>query len=163
VSLKGESLAGLRAAVALSDDRDGGYFGHAAGVEPDFVDPVEEEEGAGVGDSDVIDGSDMDDDEIVARLAGEDGALGSLMERLMGWTLFRVEEDVESGDDGEPHETEHVPPAEVETRRRKRQQRADVLSSSNDNANVSKTKAEDVQSGWNDAAWLLSVASKVLL
>ena len=150
--------------VGLED----GYFGEQMVAEPDFVEPDDEEVG---------------DEEEVARLARERGfGLGGWMDRLIGWTLFRVEEDGEDTEDDE-EDTEREESLieerlklrkEVEARRRKLEREMIIRAStagSKEKGDKGDTKestetqsaASDSEGGWQDAAWLLSVASKVLL
>lgn len=142
-------------------------------IEPDFVD---EEEGDG-------------DEEEVARLARERGfGLGGWMDRLIGWTLFSVDEDGEDSDEEEEEEEDAEKPEnmtkeelrlrrEVEAKRKKLEREAIIAAaavSSDDKASKSKPAEGDEASkfqqapneedgGWQDAAWLFSVASKVIL
>lgn len=127
------------------------YFGTAlmgpdTAVRPDFVDPR--------------DYSDSEDPEQeVARLAREASfGFGSLVDRLVGWTLFDVAEDREATDveaeDETPtiHERVVHTPARPPSPPRPRQ------------AIGGADRQGDVEEGaWKDAAWLLGVASKVLL
>jgi len=147
----------------ISEHADGDYFGEAARMAagPDFVDDDEldeaEEEDAHL------------DEAEVAKLTKEQGfGLGSLVDRLVGWSLFDIEDEKALEDN-----SEHV---------------KGILSSLNAQKNDSKTpntlKAQvgegtipevqrrlpngedDIdadQGGWRDMAWLLSVASRVLL
>jgi hypothetical protein len=143
-------------------------------IEPDFVD---EEESDG-------------DEEEVARLAQERGfGLGGWMDRLIGWTLFSVDEDgEESSEEEEEGEDEFVRPEnmtreelrlrrEVEAKRRKLE-RETIIAAAAVQPSDKDTKAGDDASsshpqpapqnnddggGWQDAAWLFSVASKVIL
>lgn len=138
-------------------------------IEPDFVE-ADENEG---------------DEEEVARLARERGfGLGSWMDRLMGWTLFSVDEDGEES--SEDDEVEDLSPRpenmtkeelklkrEVEAKRRKLEREAIVAASavqppnrrsaSDGDAAESKPPPGEEGGGWADAAWLVSVAAKVLL
>ncbi|KAI9054197.1 hypothetical protein LZ554_001368 [Drepanopeziza brunnea f. sp. 'monogermtubi'] len=121
-------------------------------TEPDFVDAEDEEE-------DFYEGSDeakKDDAEVRKLARANSQGLSGWVERMLGWSLFAVEEDGEDEElTDEKHEdsefssptsrlpfdgihdpiTEEVPPP---------------------------MKDGDV-AGWQDAAWLLSVATKVLL
>ncbi|OCL03340.1 hypothetical protein AOQ84DRAFT_419449 [Glonium stellatum] len=159
------AAVGQRTPLAGLED---GYFGEQVGVEPDFVEPDDELVG---------------DEEEVARLARERGfGLGGWMDRLIGWTLFRVEEDGEESEDEEDGvereesltEQEMQLRREVEARRRKLDRemilRASAagpneLGAKSDTKESTETQAaaSDGEGGWQDAAWLLSVASKVLL
>jgi hypothetical protein len=142
-------------------------------IEPDFVEADEESDG---------------DEETVARLARErNSGLGGWMDRLIGWTLFSVDEDIESSDDEEksdpssPLRLDNLTKEElrlrreVEAKRRKMEREAIVAASAVNSQDAKKTDDEssrpstaDIQhpeemGGWQDAAWLLSVASKALL
>jgi len=144
-------------------------------VEPDFVDENEESDG---------------DEEEVARLARERGfGLGNWMDRLIGWTLFSVDEDGEDSDDDEEEEEEENAwkpenmtkeelklRREVDAKRRKLEREAIIAASAvtpqtskGADAGEAGSSApqrppdEDDAGGWQDAAWLFSVASKVLL
>ncbi|KAF2430688.1 hypothetical protein EJ08DRAFT_697166 [Tothia fuscella] len=132
-----------------------GYFDEVTVAEPDFVDL--EDEGA------------VDDEEI-SRLAREKGSgLGGLVDRVVGFSLFNVDEDVENSSD-EDHVEETVEEAEKRRQFQLKKRREHLEEAANNSANAttahrsqemtSPAKGED--SGWQDAAWLLSVASKVL-
>ncbi|KAJ4292349.1 hypothetical protein N0V90_009010 [Kalmusia sp. IMI 367209] len=138
-------------------------------IEPDFVEADEENEG---------------DEEEIARLARERGfGLGGWMDKLMGWTLFSVDEDGEdsSSEDEEDDETprpenmtkeELKLRREVEAKRRKLEREAIIAASAvhvqdkkgnmADEAERKLPPAEE-SGGWADAAWLVSVAAKVIL
>lgn len=130
-----------------------GYFDALDTAEPDFVDM--EDEGA-------------DDEEEVSRLAKQKGSgLGGLVDRLVGFSLFNVDEDAATEEDDEPEET-----AEQAAKRKqleKKRRRAQLERAASSSA-IATSRAETVQppqpqgeeGGWQDAAWLLSVASKVL-
>lgn len=142
-------------------------------VEPDFVENDEESDG---------------DEEEVARLARERGfGLGGWMDRLIGWTLFSVEEDGEESSSDEEEEDDTSRPEnmtreelklrrEVEAKRRKLEREAIIAASAVHSAESTDPNADDEgetlghkpppgeeSGGWADAAWLFSVASKVLL
>ncbi|KAF2399064.1 hypothetical protein EJ06DRAFT_479360 [Trichodelitschia bisporula] len=121
------------------------------GSRPDFVDKEEEESSAG-------------EDE-VAQLTRQTGfGLGGLVDRLVGWSLFDLEEREDTTDDEADEETD----AEVAKRRDERaKQRKEALEQASRNAavhleNQQAPRPADDEGGWNDAAWLMSVASKVL-
>jgi hypothetical protein len=142
-------------------------------IEPDFIEADEESDG---------------DEEEVARLARERGlGLGGWMDRLIGWTLFAVDEDREGSDDEDVDDnrslrlenitTEEMKlRREVETKRRKLEREAIIAASAlrrrKANASTDESKpgtaddrgtlANEEAGGWQDAAWLLSVASKAL-
>jgi hypothetical protein len=149
-------------------------------IEPDFINPSEESSG---------------DEEEIARLALERGfGLGGWMDRLIGWTLFSVDEDGENSsdeeeDDGEDEDDEVAfrPEnmtkeelqlrREVEAKRRKLEREAivaaaavmpggeDARTREEAEGSVLKEISEEGEEGggWQDAAWLFSVASKVIL
>jgi hypothetical protein len=130
------------------------------------------------------------DEEEVARLARERGfGLGGWMDRLIGWTLFSVDEDREGSDeedvdDGRTLRLESITTEdlrlrrEVEAKRRKLEREAIIAASAlkwqetyaNTTDDESRpctaddqhTPANEEAGGWQDAAWLLSVASKAL-
>lgn len=137
-------------------------------IEADFVEADEEDEG---------------DEEEIARLARERGfGLGTWVDRLMGWTLFSVDEDGESEDEDEDEEDEAPRPEnmtkeelqlrrEVEAKRRKLEREA-IIAAAAVHAPSNRDKTDEAENkpppgeeggGWADAAWLVSVAAKVLL
>ncbi|CAO2658739.1 Nn.00g064620.m01.CDS01 [Neocucurbitaria sp. VM-36] len=144
-------------------------------IEPDFIEADEESDG---------------DEEEVARLARERASgLGGWMDRLIGWTLFSVDEDGEGSDDDDEEEYGGAPRLEnmtkdelklrreVEAKRRKLEREAIIAASAlkardaEGGEDSSRPSTGDAQrpatneeaGGWQDAAWLLSVASKALL
>ncbi|KAF1955482.1 hypothetical protein CC80DRAFT_516920 [Byssothecium circinans] len=141
-------------------------------IEPDFVEADEE------GD---------DDEEEVARLARDRGfGLGNWMDRLIGWTLFDVDEDAEESSSEEEEEQDTFKPEnmtkeelklrrEVEAKRRKLERETIIAASAvhpqdkqstatDEEAGFSESKPPlGEEGGWADAAWLFSVASKVIL
>ncbi|EOD47536.1 hypothetical protein UCRNP2_5760 [Neofusicoccum parvum UCRNP2] len=160
--LTAKDAARAPGAAAYAVEGDDEYFGelHPSDIplEPDFVESDEE----GVGD-----------EEEVARLARERGfGLGNWMDRLIGWTLFSVEEDGEETDEEDEHVTEQEEQGEEVKRRREEelQRRRDERARIQAASSAAKEKKElplpgqgEGEGGWQDAAWLLSVASKVLL
>ncbi|KAI4612617.1 uncharacterized protein J4E87_010169 [Alternaria ethzedia] len=144
-------------------------------IEPDFIEADEESDG---------------DEEEVARLARERGfGLGGWMDRLIGWTLFSVDEDREASDEDDAEydrslrldnlTTEELKlRREVEAKRRKlereaiiaasalRRQEGDATTTDTESrpttGDSQRTTANEEVGGWQDAAWLLSVASKAL-
>ncbi|KAF2834000.1 hypothetical protein CC86DRAFT_365743 [Ophiobolus disseminans] len=145
-------------------------------MEPDFVDEHDDESSG--------------DEEEVARLARERGfGLGSWMDRLIGWTLFDVDEDGEASDE-EDDEDEDVSDRaflpenmtreelrlrrEVEAKRRKLERESIIAASAlkakeeksieqeGSRPSTSDSLPPEEEGGWQDAAWLLSVASKAL-
>lgn len=139
-----------------------------AGLEPDFVDlNVERED------------DDGEDPEMeIARLARERRyGLGGWVDRLVGWSLFNLDEDRETTDfedaieshgngtgakkaaaDGESNEEDE---ASGTPRPRPVRQVLPARDLQSESANADAAPPEE--NGWQDAAWLLSVASKVIL
>lgn len=140
-------------------------------IEPDFVEADEENEG---------------DEEEVARLARERGfGLGSWMDKLMGWTLFSVDEDGEDSSSEDEEEEDQTPRPENMTKeelqlrrevdaKRRKLERETIIAASAVQAPAKKVADEsdpaeprpppgEEGSGWTDAAWLVGVAAKVLL
>ena len=138
-------------------------------IEPDFVQPDDENEG---------------DEEVVFRLARERGfGLGGWMDKLMGWTLFSVDEDGEESSEEEEEEDDSARPEnmtkeelklrrKVEAKRRKLEREAIIAASAvhvQDKTVVTEGEVDpkpppgEEGGGWADAAWLFSVASKVIL
>ncbi|KAL5120180.1 hypothetical protein ACEQ8H_002006 [Pleosporales sp. CAS-2024a] len=144
-------------------------------LEPDFVEEAGEESSG--------------DEEEVARLAR---STSTWLDRLIGWTLFDVDEDREgsSDEDEDTHhqEQEDLLPQnmtreelrlrrEVDAKRRKLEREAIVAAAKvkareeggaqgDEGRSRPSTAAaaddDDEVGGWQDAAWLLSVASKAL-
>jgi hypothetical protein len=133
-----------------------GYFDDLADIaEPDFVDA--EDDGT------------LDDEE-VSRLSKQKGfGFGGLVDRLVGFSLFNVDEDGEETDDGEADEAEMSKEEAIKRRQAELKKRREELARAAKNSADATRRAEHVQppkqgeeGGWQDAAWLLSVASKVL-
>ncbi|KAF1981113.1 hypothetical protein K402DRAFT_408669 [Aulographum hederae CBS 113979] len=160
-----------------------GYFDNppSAGIEPDFVDPMS---------PNLSSDEDDNDEEEVARLAteGRGYGLGGIVDRLMGWSLFSVGEEGASDaeEDEEDLTVEQVRKKramEVQRRKTELERLSRVQSPVTPRAgqgNVAGGQGADgeregevvvppppedgqQEGGWSDAAWLLSVASKVLL
>lgn len=130
-----------------------GYFDDVeAMAEPDFVEA--EDDGA------------LDDEEI-SRLSKQKGfGFSGLVDRLVGFSLFNVEEDAEETEDDD---------AEMSNEEAIKKRQAELKKKREELARAAKHSAEALQRGehvqpaneegegrWQDAAWLLSVASKVL-
>ncbi|KAF1921978.1 hypothetical protein BDU57DRAFT_584935 [Ampelomyces quisqualis] len=145
-------------------------------LEPDFVEAQDDSDG---------------DEAEIARLARERRlGLGSWLDRMIGWTLFSVDEDGEASgsesDDGDDDDDDGGgrgggPGAfllpqnmtreefrlrrEVEAKRRKMEREAIVAAAAVKGGDVGTGEGlgqMDDAGGWQDAAWLLSVASKAL-
>lgn len=138
----------------------GGNLGRSEGafVEgPDFVDVEEEDEGADDGEEEV-------DERELRRLTKEKGfGLGGFVDRFIGWSLFRNEDDERVDGDGELDDR----PAEgdgfgSEGRRKRRENERVVLAPVHERVETVPPPG-DGEGGWQDAAWLLSVASKIIL
>ncbi|GAB1742403.1 hypothetical protein NU219Hw_g7952t1 [Hortaea werneckii] len=129
-------------------------------MEPDFVDlPPQKtqrkggEQGVGAADENEL-----------ARLTSEKSfGLGRLVDQIMGFHLFKVEEGQESTDDDEVNERERDELTDAASRvaaeakrRREEKERLTALPP------APRDVGEEGQGGWQDAAWLLSVASKAL-
>ena len=104
----------------------------------------------------------IEDEAYVRRLVKKgNGGMGSWFGSVLGVQLFSVEEDSEESDgdttEGEPDEADED---EARTRRSSSTRRLDGITTSL-NEQVPPPKADE--GGWHDAAWLLTVASKVLL
>ncbi|OBT57473.1 hypothetical protein VE04_02251 [Pseudogymnoascus sp. 24MN13] len=132
-------------------------------AKPDFVDIDE--------DADAEPAQALYDEMLMRRLAktGTLG-LGTWVERLMGWSLFAVEEDGEEtdgeGEGGETETTDTDGEGYGRTRKeRERQQWREMLEKEAKEQGVVLPPPPEgsEEGGWGDAAWLLSVATKVLL
>ncbi|TVY55919.1 hypothetical protein LCER1_G002893 [Lachnellula cervina] len=154
---RGNSRRGSKAQLftPLTTEREG-YFDHRDFAqdtfiaEPDFVD-VEEE---GYENPDEA----REDDAVVRKLAStSSNGLGGWVERMLGWSLFAVDED------GEETETdtldEKAEDSEISSRTSKRA----IYGTESPPADVMPPLRDEEAGGWQDAAWLLSVATKVIL
>jgi len=133
--------------------------GEGAFVEgPDFVDAVEEEEeGEGAGEEEV-------DERELQRLTREKGfGLGGWVDRLIGWSMFRNEEDERVEGDGESDDRPADGNKLESEGRRKRQENERVVQAPMDERIGIDPPPGESEGGWQDAAWLLSVASKIIL
>jgi Protein of unknown function (DUF3984) len=132
------------------------YFEEELAMDPDFVENEDEEATAA--------------DEEIQRLAKAQAfGLGGLVDRLMGWPLFNVDEDSEDEEKLKADETaEELQKRRQRELRKRKEQLARAASSSaiatlpNEVVQPPRQNQEE-QGGWNDVAWLLSVASKVVL
>ncbi|KAK3706731.1 hypothetical protein LTR37_012575 [Vermiconidia calcicola] len=154
-SRRGSFNAGSRTALAPLTGRDGAaeYLDQNAllGIEPDFVDPEEE--------------TDSQDEDAVAQFTAHRGkGFGGIMDRLMNFSLFKVEEREESTEDEAQSgaETSEVAAARrVAEKERKRKEKEELVERQTAAEGRGEGQAEG-EGGWSDAAWLLSVASKAL-
>jgi hypothetical protein len=132
-----------------------GYFDQGDGTqeeflaEPDFVD-VEEEGFENEEDA-------KNDEAVVKKLAGaRSTGLGGWVERMLGWNLFAVDED------GEETETDTVDEKAEDSEISSKALRQNI-ERAEEPEDAMPPLREDEVGGWQDAAWLLSVATKVLL
>ena len=134
----------------IGEEAIAGYFDQEPAItitEPDFVDP---EEGQ------------RDDETEVAKLTGERSfGLGGIVDRLMGFNLFKVDEREETTEDEAErgNETEDEVQARVAAEAKRNREERDRLTAP---PSAPQDADEQDQGGWQDAAWLLSVASKAL-
>jgi hypothetical protein len=179
----GERRFGVGVAVVGEED----YFGTSDGTPtaeddaalipgPDFVNLDEKLEAV---EEQQLDVDGVDDEAYVRRLVkrgNSAGGLGSWIGSVFGVRLFSVEEDEEEeeddesdGEDGDAAETGEGQTddgaAGIAQDRRssslRRLQQLQVVPPAVDTTNIPPPKADE--GGWHDAAWLLTVASKVLL
>jgi len=151
--------------LAAGGDFFGGFAGGASTVltGPDFVDAEDgKEEEVDSGDEEER----MEEEAEVARLTSDRGfGLGSMVDRLIGWTLFDVREDRSAAED------EDAPAGKEEGQRKARAEDARITGkpqgpkteTSGEPTDEDGEKGGEAAGGWSDAAWLLSVASKIIL
>jgi hypothetical protein len=122
-----------------------GYFDDPEEIaEPDFVDP--DDDGAL--------------DEEVSRLSKQKGfGFGGIIDRMVGFSLFNVDEDREqtADEDNEVSKQEAVKRRQADLKKK-----SDKKLGRCNAAEQVQPAGRGEEGGWNDAAWLLSVASKVL-
>ncbi|KAK3985572.1 hypothetical protein QBC44DRAFT_155031 [Cladorrhinum sp. PSN332] len=128
---------------------------------PDFVNLDDKLENL---DLDGVPADGLDDEVYVRRLVkGGNGGVGSWIGNVLGVKLFAVEEDEEESSEEDDDEEEYGEGAELDESRRisslRKLQSATMATV--DTASIPPPKADE--GGWHDAAWLLTVASKVLL
>lgn len=117
-------------------------------MEPDFVGVDEDTE--------------EDAEEEIRRLAKEKGTgLGRIVDHLVGWSLFDVSEDKESEVEEEDKGHGSTITRDGVADERKRRMKGDIPRIRPPGRTAEAGEAHE--GGWQDAAWLLSVASKVLL
>ncbi|KUJ12019.1 uncharacterized protein LY89DRAFT_219512 [Mollisia scopiformis] len=154
---RGNSRRGSRAQLftPLIGERDG-YFDQRDFpreeyiTEPDFVDV--DEEALNNEEED-----DKNDEAVIKKLARASNiGLGGWVEKMLGWSLFAVDED---GEDETEMIDEKGEESEISSTSRK------TLDGATDPlpGDVPPPLRDDEAGGWQDAAWLLSVATKVLL
>jgi hypothetical protein len=129
-----------------------GYFDQM-NIEPDFVEKEDQDA--------------LKDDAEVARLSRVPGfGIGGLVDRLVGWPLFNVEEPSDEEDETEEESAEQLKKRKLAQLKRRTEELEKAASSSASATHpepVVQPPRQQTEGGWNDAAWLLSVASKVIL
>jgi len=140
----------------LVEERDG-YFDQGDGalelpIEPDFVN-VEDESGIDE------DEEAKKDEALVRKLTRTNSlGLGGWVDRILGWKLFALEED---GEEMEPDVLdEMIDDLELSSRPSRRNLQELPQRPVED---VMPPPQNEEAGGWQDAAWLLSVATKVIL
>ncbi|CZR59701.1 uncharacterized protein PAC_09595 [Phialocephala subalpina] len=142
-------ISGERERDSYFDQRDFAREEYIA--EPDFVDVDEEA---------LQDEEDQEknDEAMIKKLAraGNIG-LGGWVEKMLGWSLFAVDED---GEEDTEVTDEKAEDSEISSRPSRK-----TLDGVTDSlpGDVPPPLRDDEAGGWQDAAWLLSVATKVLL
>lgn len=133
---------------------------------PDFVNFDEELENYTVDDAEFVTGDGAEDEAYVRKLVKGtgNGGVGSWFGHVLGVKLFAVEEDdeEESEDDYDGETTDgegsgHEMERRVSCLRRLEGQNMKTM------VDESIPPPKENEGGWHDAAWLLTVASKVLL
>jgi hypothetical protein len=128
----------------------GDYVRNDLMVEPDFVDVEEGEDGAA--------DSAKQDEDVVRKLARASSlGLGSWVEKMLGWSLFALDED------GEETEADALDEKGDESSLSSRPSRQALDNDALPTQDVPPPLKDEEAGGWQDAAWLLSVATKVLL
>jgi hypothetical protein len=132
-----------------------GYFDQGVYIaEPDFVDVDEE----------VNEEAQALQDEINIKRLAKTGTLGlgTWVERLMGWSLFAVEEDWDETDaDNDDGDDERIDTED--TVNGEKSGEGWRLERWEDHITEPLPPPGPDEGGWQDAAWLLSIATKVLL
>jgi hypothetical protein len=118
-------------------------------TEPDFVELEEESE---------TEDAAKEDEAMVRKLARASGlGVTGWLERMLGWDLFAVEED------GEDNESEFIDETAEESGMSSRPSRHNLDGVDTPKTEIMPPLQDEEAGGWQDAAWLLSVATKVLL
>ncbi len=118
-------------------------------AEPDFVDVEEEPE---------VEDEAKQDEAMVRKLARASSfGIAGWMERMLGWSLFAVDEE------GEDNETETADERAEESGLSSRTSRRTLDGTNTPTGEIMPPLRDEEAGGWQDAAWLLSVAAKVLL
>jgi hypothetical protein len=166
VSSRWASRPGSKAASRVQSRR-GSRVGLTPGVlveREDYFELQRVASGGAALDSDSEDEDDerasLDENEVRRLAANGTLGLGTWMEKLMGWTLFAVDE-VEETDVERATETEGED-SEMEKEKQRERWREILEQKESERVELPPPPREG-SSTWGDAAWLLSVASKVLL
>lgn len=143
-----------------------GEGGKSTGImmEPDFVDKEKLQQAREESEDD-LDDERMDEADVARLTTGNSGiGIGGLMGRLVGWTPFNMKDSDEPDDDGDNEMLARDERARKERARMLRGENDRIMAAPKDpNVETQKGAGNAEQpSGWSDAAWLLSVASKVL-
>jgi hypothetical protein len=154
---RGNSRRGSRAGLftPMGGEREGYFderdFAQEELVEPDFVNAEEEEY--------ETEDKAKQDEAIVRKLARASSlGLGGWVERMLGWSLFAVDED---GEDTEAETLDEKGDDSELSSRPSRRALDDITDVPP--GEVMPPLRDEEAGGWQDAAWLLSVATKVLL
>lgn len=131
-------------AGAIAETFTGSYFAEeprALVEEPDFVDPEEESE---------------PETELETLTRNQSFGLGGIVDRLMGFNLWKVEERT-TDSEGEEQRSENP---DDRVKRRRAIERPKAVDNPSDSQGSDEVLLEE--GAWKDAAWLLSVASKAM-
>ena len=151
-SRRGSFNTGTRTPLAIAgQDGAADYFAEdtMSPIEPDFVNTDEE-------------GESQDDAAVARFVQNRSFGLGGLVDRVMNFNIFKVEEREELTEEEveQASETEEQAKARMAAEReRKREEKEKLV---NRSAAQEGEGDEEGEGGWSDAAWLLSVASKAM-
>lgn len=126
-------------------------------TEPDFVNAEEEEQDG------LYEGNDearKDDAEVRKLARANSQGLSGWVEKMLGWSLFAVGEDGEDDEVADEVADEKAEESEASSRISRRAFEGNVGPVAEE---VPPPVRDGDVAGWQDAAWLLSVATKVLL
>ena len=145
--------AGSRTPLA-NPGQEGGvdYFGEdgISQIEPNLLDEEE-------------DGTSNDEATVASFAQNRSFGLGGLVDRVMNFNMFKVEEKEESTEDEVDHlsETEEQAKARMAAENRRKREEKEKLVSRPATGDAEGSDGQG-EGGWSDAAWLLSVASKAI-
>jgi hypothetical protein len=142
--------------AAAGQDAAADYFGEdtLSHIEPTFLDEGEEvDEG-------------HDEAAVAGFVQNRSFGLGGLVDRVMNFNIFKVEEREESTEDeiDQVSETEEQARARMAAESKRKREEKEKLVNRSVPQDADRVDRGDGQGegGWSDAAWLLSVASKVI-